>query len=67
MSEPDNAFQLLSLQASAKKLGVSPQTLRRHLRTWNLTPVVLGRRVLLRDDDLRALILRQCGFRSEAR
>jgi predicted DNA-binding transcriptional regulator AlpA len=59
--------RLVSIMAVAARLGVSRQTLRRNMRAWGLRPVGLGRRILLRDDEVSALILRaQGGSRSEA-
>lgn len=51
-------FQLLSIRVAARRLGVSPRTLRRRMQTWGLPRIRLGRRVLVDERDLRALIER---------
>lgn len=48
MPSNDQEKLLLSIKAAAAQLGVSPQTLRRYMQKWGLTPVRLGRRVLLK-------------------
>jgi excisionase family DNA binding protein len=48
--------QLLSLRDAARVLGVSFWTIRRLIKQGNLTPVAVGRRVLLEQSAIEAFI-----------
>jgi excisionase family DNA binding protein len=47
---------LLSLREAARLLGISPWTVRRFIRQGRLTPVAMGRRVLLQQSTLEAFV-----------
>ena len=48
---------LKSVEETAELLGISPWTVRSYIRDGKLRPVRLGRRVLLREDELERLVL----------
>jgi excisionase family DNA binding protein len=48
--------KLLSITAAAELLSISPWTVRAYIRTGKLTPVRIGRRVLLAEAELERLI-----------
>jgi excisionase family DNA binding protein len=47
---------LLSVERAASLLGISPFTVRLYLRHQRLTPVRIGRRVLLEESELQRFI-----------
>jgi excisionase family DNA binding protein len=48
--------KLLSIKAAAELLSISPYTVRSYVRTGQLKPVRIGRRVLLAETELERLI-----------
>lgn len=53
---PPVELNYLSREQAAKQLGVSPQTIDKHIRTGALPVHRLGRRVLIRPSDIVRLI-----------
>ena len=48
--------KLLSINAAAESLSISPWTVRAYIRTRKLRPVRIGRRILLTEAELERLI-----------
>lgn len=50
--------QLLTIEAAAQLLGISPWTVRSYIKTNKLAPVHIGRRVLIEPNELREFVER---------